>query len=168
MFCHAREFLRRTSAVSRHAHGVSSSLFDASLFHAREYHNTSQAVRQTSNARGLRVRHHSRASHFGGTATRSLYRARRYSGARLPPKRLGRSASARSSALSRRQSVLRICLGDERPPVRALRATRPVSTVRCKAKDGWRTKGQIGRQAPRKIRGPPEGGPLIGHCQALG
>jgi hypothetical protein len=24
--------------------------------------------------------------------------------------------------------------------VRALHATRPVSTVRCKAKDGWRTK----------------------------
>jgi len=66
---------------------------------------------------------------FGGTATRSPYRARRYSGARLPPKRLGRSASARSSALSRRQSVLRIRLGDERPPVRALRTARDAPGV---------------------------------------
>ena len=55
-----------------------------------------------------------------------------------------------------------IRLSDESPPVRALHATRPVSTVRSKRKSGWRTK------ARRKIRGSPEGDPLIEHCQALG
>jgi len=64
---------------------------------------------------------------FGGTATRSFYRARRCS----------------------------IRLGDERPPVRALHATRPVSTVPCKAKGGWRTKAK----PAVKLRGRSEGRP---------
>ena len=38
-------------------------LFDAYLFHAREYHNTRRAARQTSRKpRGLRVRHDSRVA----------------------------------------------------------------------------------------------------------
>ncbi len=86
---------------------VSDAFTTRRLSHAREYHNTSRAVRQTSSKpREDSESDTSPASPFGGTATRSIYRERRSS----------------------------IRLGDERPPVRALHATRPVSTVRCKCK----------------------------------
>jgi hypothetical protein len=66
-----RDGFAKPAADSRNCR---STLFDASSFHAREYHNASRVVRQTSHKpREDCESDTTPTSPFGGTATRSLF-----------------------------------------------------------------------------------------------